>query len=140
MRFNPPRSWFAGGNLNPQMFGMTHLIGTVGSYVQGIEKPKMLEIGSFMGESTLLFASMGCFDEIHCIEPFSGDFDEYKEYESRSIYLTEQKNDLLSSINTLEGAIKKIDQERKSIISEAADFAIESKEPDLSDLFEDIYI
>ena len=80
LRFNPPRSWFAGGNLNPQMFGMTHLIGTVGSYVQGIEKPKMLEIGSFMGESTLLFASMGCFDEIHCIEPFSGDFDEYKEY------------------------------------------------------------
>ena len=37
--------------------------------------------------------------------------DEYKEYESRSIYLTEQKNDLLSSINTLESAIKKIDQE-----------------------------
>ena len=40
--------------------------------------------------------------------------DEYKEYESRSIYLTEQKNDLLSSINTLEGAIKKIDQETKA--------------------------
>lgn len=80
MRFNPPRSWFAGGNLNPQLIGMVHVIGTVASYVQGVEKPKMLEIGSFMGESTLLFASMGCFEEIHCIEPFSGDFDEYKDY------------------------------------------------------------
>ena len=39
-----------------------------------------------------------------------------------------------------EEVFKKIDQEIKSIISEAADFAIESKEPDLSDLFEDIYI
>ncbi len=76
----PPKGGCAAGNLNPQTLGINHIIGTVGSYVQGIEKPKMLEIGSFMGESTLLFASMGCFDEIHCIEPFSGDFDEYKEY------------------------------------------------------------
>ena len=30
----------------------------------------MCEIGSYMGESTLIFASQMIFDEIHCIEPF----------------------------------------------------------------------
>tara|TARA_A100001011_G_scaffold386225_1_gene461640 strand:+ start:81 stop:1052 length:972 start_codon:yes stop_codon:yes gene_type:complete len=39
-----------------------------------------------------------------------------------------------------EDEFKKIDQNIKVIISEAADFAIESEEPELSDLFEDIYL
>ena len=30
----------------------------------------MIEIGSYMGESSSLFASSGMFKEIHCIEPF----------------------------------------------------------------------
>ena len=32
----------------------------------------MIEIGSYMGESTMMFASSNIFTEIHCIEPFSG--------------------------------------------------------------------
>jgi len=39
-----------------------------------------------------------------------------------------------------EDAFKRIDQEIKEIVSEAADFALESSEPDLSDLYEDIYL
>ena len=36
--------------------------------------------------------------------------------------------------------LKKIDQKIKGTISEAAEFAIESEEPELSDLFKDIYL
>tara|TARA_Y100000114_G_C11741640_1_gene319280 strand:- start:908 stop:1375 length:468 start_codon:yes stop_codon:yes gene_type:complete len=32
----------------------------------------MIEIGSYMGESTHIFGSCGLFTEINCIEPFSG--------------------------------------------------------------------
>ena len=39
-----------------------------------------------------------------------------------------------------EDEFKKIDQKIKGIISEAADFAIESESPELSDLFKDIYL
>ena len=35
-------------------------------------KMKMLEIGSYMGESTMMFASSNLFSEIHCIDPFEG--------------------------------------------------------------------
>ena len=38
------------------------------------------------------------------------------------------------------GVFKKIDDKVKKEVSEAAEFAIESDDPDLSDLFEDIYI
>ena len=37
-----------------------------------MENLKMIEIGSYMGESTMMFASSNIFTEIHCIEPFSG--------------------------------------------------------------------
>ena len=39
-----------------------------------------------------------------------------------------------------EDEFKNIDQKIKGTISEAAEFAIESEEPDLSDLFKDIYL
>ena len=39
-----------------------------------------------------------------------------------------------------EDEFKKIDQKIKGTISEAAEFAIESSEPELSDLFKDIYL
>ena len=32
----------------------------------------MLEIGSHMGESIMMFASSNIFSEVHCIEPFEG--------------------------------------------------------------------
>ena len=39
-----------------------------------------------------------------------------------------------------EDEFKTIDKEIKEIVSEAADFALESSEPDLTDLYEDIYL
>ena len=39
-----------------------------------------------------------------------------------------------------EDDFKKIDKEIKEIVSEAADFALESSEPDLTDLYKDIYL
>ncbi len=39
-----------------------------------------------------------------------------------------------------EDEFKKIDKNIKEIVSEAADFALESSEPDLADLYEDIYL
>jgi len=39
-----------------------------------------------------------------------------------------------------EDEFKRIDQEIKEIVSEAADFALESSEPDLTDLYKDIYL
>ena len=39
-----------------------------------------------------------------------------------------------------EDEFKKIDKDIKEIVSEAADFALESSEPDLADLYEDIYL
>ncbi len=39
-----------------------------------------------------------------------------------------------------EDEFKKIDKEIKEIVSEAADFALESSEPDLTDLYKDIYL
>ena len=39
-----------------------------------------------------------------------------------------------------EDELKKIDKNIKEIVSEAADFALESSEPDLADLYEDIYL
>ena len=36
-------------------------------------KMRMLEIGSYMGESTMMFASTNLFYEIHCVEPFQGE-------------------------------------------------------------------
>ena len=39
-----------------------------------------------------------------------------------------------------EDEFKRIDQKIKGIISEAANFAIESEEPEFSDLFKDIYL
>jgi|TARA_B100000780_G_scaffold277089_1_gene247026 hypothetical protein len=79
MRFNPPKDWFSGGNMNPLLVGMMNMIGTAAGIIQGTDGTiKVLEIGSFMGESTFMLGAMGCFDEIHCIEPFSGDISEYK--------------------------------------------------------------
>jgi hypothetical protein len=89
LRFNPPREWFGHLNYNIHFFGLFHLIEDVqkkfhiddtsqvgaGSvrFQNRYRKPrKMIEIGSYKGESTLMFAASGLFDEIHCIDPHDG--------------------------------------------------------------------
>ena len=62
---------------NGHFFGLTKLIQELEGRVtkkHGFPPPKMkmLEIGSYMGESTMLFASSNLFSEIHCVEPFNG--------------------------------------------------------------------
>ncbi|WP_162819908.1 class I SAM-dependent methyltransferase [Kordia sp. SMS9] len=51
---------------------------------------KMCEIGSYMGESTLIFASQMIFDEIQCIDPFEG-VEEFNEISNRDWVDVEQE-------------------------------------------------
>jgi pyruvate dehydrogenase E1 component alpha subunit len=46
---------------------------------------------------------------------------------------------LIDTFNTTEEALKQIDRTVKNEISEAADFAISSEEPDIKELWTDIY-
>lgn len=64
---------------NAMFFGLFDLIRVI--YEKKVEeskphwpppKIKMLEIGSHMGESIMMFASSNIFSEVHCIEPFEG--------------------------------------------------------------------
>lgn len=95
LRFNPPKEWLGQCNHNIHFFGLMDLIRDVktkfdiddsNQYGSGpnenqhiYRKPRrMIEIGSYKGESTLMFAASGLFDEIHCIDPHSG-FEEANE-------------------------------------------------------------
>ena len=73
--------------INSQWFGLNEFIKDVFDrfivkYGLPFPKLKMLEIGSYMGESTAMFASSMIFDEIHCIDPFIGT----EEFNSRHSY------------------------------------------------------
>tara|TARA_Y100001963_G_C6717492_1_gene417415 strand:- start:357 stop:917 length:561 start_codon:yes stop_codon:yes gene_type:complete len=66
-RFNTPLDWNK-DDVNITILGLFELI---------LELPRnkhqrMIEIGSYMGESTMLFASSQIFKEVHTIEPFAG--------------------------------------------------------------------
>ena len=53
--------------------------------------------------------------------------------------ITNLREKLLKYKNITEEILKSIDKEIKSVISEAATFSIESKEPNLSELWTDVY-
>lgn len=72
LRFNPPNDW-GNGISNNYYLGLSQLIIEVANTLNKNGNLRMLEIGSYKGESTSMFASSGIFKEIHCIEPFSGD-------------------------------------------------------------------
>ena len=68
---------------NGQFMGLTHLLSAISDNLHEREgELKMIEIGSYMGESTMMFASTGLFDEIHVIEPHTGEeeFNEENDY------------------------------------------------------------
>ena len=85
LRFNTPPKWNQYQNCNFQFYGLVEMCYNLyGYFSHGVnvnpkgrvflKKPlKMLEIGSFKGESASIFASMQIFDSITCIEPFNGD-------------------------------------------------------------------
>ena len=86
-RFRPPLDWkptylFSKVDkkgiqtrLNKYFFGLVHLINKVGEEItiDKIENPKMIEIGSYNGESTLIFGASMVFDKIICVDPLSLD-------------------------------------------------------------------
>lgn len=76
LRFNYPREWSGHYNGKPikenQYFlGFTDMLRDLSKMLSG-DNLKMIEIGSYMGESTMMFGSSDIFKEIHCIEPFTG--------------------------------------------------------------------
>lgn len=82
-RFNSNKEWWAyNGHANSPFMGLTHLINDlVEHFKDQHHSKKMIEIGSYMGESTFLFGCSGIFHEINAIdphrgvEPFNIDFD-----------------------------------------------------------------
>lgn len=72
LRFNPPPQWNLSWG-NRYFLGLSLLLHDL--YNTFLSQPdlKMLEIGSYKGESAFMFASLGIFKEIHCIDPFNGD-------------------------------------------------------------------
>lgn len=75
-RFN--HDWL-GDEPNGYFFGLVNLLGSLENYLLTkndgkfpSSKIRMLEIGSHMGESTMMFAASHLFYEIHCIDPFEG--------------------------------------------------------------------
>lgn len=71
LRFNPFPEW-KGNGVNWFFLGFNQMLIDLSKEFAGVSNLKMLEIGSYRGESTFLFASLGIFDEIHCIDPFDG--------------------------------------------------------------------
>ena len=71
LRFNPPPLWNSMWG-NRYFLGMTELLYDLYGTFLNQSNLKMLEIGSYKGESTFMFASLGIFTEIHCIDPFEG--------------------------------------------------------------------
>ena len=76
LRYNPPNEW-TNSSANYLFLGFCDMLSYINSYFKGRNDLRMIEIGSFMGESSSLFASSGMFKEIHCIEPFSGNTDAF---------------------------------------------------------------
>lgn len=72
LRFNPKSEWNLITNGNRYFFGLAEMLFDLYNELQNIKEPKMLEIGSYKGESTMMFASSGIFKEIHCIDPHLG--------------------------------------------------------------------
>lgn len=73
LRFNPDPTWNVDISGNRYFIGLYEMCKYIAYTHQGRENMKLLEIGSYMGESTFIFASHMIFDEIHCIEPFDKD-------------------------------------------------------------------
>lgn len=77
-RFNPPKDWLATEhwNYNQYFMDFVAMLSFISLHFKVTKKSRpvrMIEIGSYMGESTMLFAASGIFDSIWAIDPFKGD-------------------------------------------------------------------
>jgi len=91
-RFNGNKEWYSTSKGNIFFFGLIHMLNDLRNRLN--ENSKMIEIGSHMGESTMLFASTQLFSEIHAIEPFNGEeeFNKLFDYSWDYIQKEFQKN------------------------------------------------
>ncbi len=71
-RFNTDLKWRNWWPPNHYMYGLFQLLEYLEANIDHTKSNKMIEIGSYMGESTMMFASTGIFKEIHVIDPFEG--------------------------------------------------------------------
>ena len=81
-RLNAPLEWYK-DDVNVNILGLFELI----LVLPRNKNQRMIEIGSYMGESTMLFASSQIFKEIHTIEPFAGHEDFNEKYQDRAEFL-----------------------------------------------------
>lgn len=91
-RFNGNKEWYSTSKGNVLFYGLVNMLNDLRNRLN--ENSKMIEIGSHMGESTMLFASTQLFSEIHAIEPFNGkeEFNELFDYSWDYIEKEFQKN------------------------------------------------
>ena len=71
LRYNPPKEWLGRKGYNHQYFGLVYACDWLSTIFKNGEA-SLLEIGSYKGESTSIFASTGLFSKITCLEPFEG--------------------------------------------------------------------
>lgn len=69
MRFNPDKEWVGDNKFNSQFFGLIELLQYIRD--QEIDNAKLLEIGTYKGESTILFASSWLFDHIVTVDKYN---------------------------------------------------------------------
>lgn len=81
-RFNTPSTWRHSQFGNLSFLGFIKLLDVLSNSLS--PSSKMIEIGSYMGEATLMFASTGLFSQIYVIDPFTSD-------EKFNTYLKETK-------------------------------------------------
>lgn len=71
LRYSPPKEWHGPNDYNCLYFGLVHSVQWIYDYLKKGDL-NLLEIGSYKGESTSIFASSGLFKEITCIDPLDG--------------------------------------------------------------------
>lgn len=73
LRYNPPPTWRDKNNYNYYFFGLVELCKHLHIKFKDQLPLNMLEIGSYKGESTSIFAASGIFKKITCIDPHLGE-------------------------------------------------------------------
>ena len=83
LRFNPPPKWNNEENWNRYFFGIFWFNAFLLDYFKKNDcgcGRRMMEIGSYRGESTFMWASSGMFSEIIAVDPYKGETDNKNEY------------------------------------------------------------
>lgn len=80
LRFNPPKEWNMVDSHNRFYFGLLYFNIFILEHFNYKGNLKMMEIGSYRGESTFMWASSGMFKEIICVDPYKGETDNKNEY------------------------------------------------------------